>query len=87
VGLDSVPPSFHGLYCFAHCAVQNESLPVTVLGPFLALTQTEVCTSALIRGHNRADTCLRCVHDGDVVGGKQEGCGWDVFSRFILQRR
>ena len=52
----------------------------------VALSQSGVCTSALTRGHNRADSRLGCVHD-DIVRRKQEGCGLDEFSSFLLQRR
>jgi hypothetical protein len=45
-----------------------------------------VCTSALTRGHNRADSRFLRAHD-DVACGKQEGCGWDEFSSFLLQWR
>jgi hypothetical protein len=48
---------------------------------------TGLCRNAQTPGHIRADARLRCVHDDDVSNGKQEGCGWDEFSSFLLQRR
>jgi hypothetical protein len=78
VSLDFVPPTFHGLYCFAHYAGQNESPEHS--NPFLALTDKEVSKYEQTRGHNRADSQLRFVHDGGVAYGKQERCGLDESS-------
>jgi len=53
---------------------------------FVPLANTEVCTNAQTRGHNRADSRRLRAHD-DVASGKQEGCGLDEFGSFLLQRR
>src|SRR5664279_6112915 len=68
VSLDSVPPPFHGLYCFAHCFGQRES-PQLQRG-FRALNQGGVCISALTGDHNRADSCLHGAH--------HEGASWET---------
>ena len=53
----------------------------------IRLTNTGLCRNTQTLGHIRADARLRCVHDDDVSYGKQEGCGLDEFSSFLLQRR
>ena len=79
VPLDFVPSSFHGLYCFAHYTGQmNHRGRSDVYVPLANLG------CALTHDHNRADSRLLRAHD-DVAGGKQECCGLDEFSSFLLQ--
>jgi hypothetical protein len=53
---------------------------------FRALSQSGVCTIALARGHNRADSRIIRAHH-DVASEQQQGCGSDQFNSFFLQRR
>jgi hypothetical protein len=55
--------------------------------PFLALTNKKMSKYEQARGHNRADSQIRCVHDEDVAYGKQERCGLDESSSSLLQPR